>query len=82
MSAREEVAYRAACAAHRPLCADPRCLTDAAHWELTVAAQREVERTYDAWQRALRGGDGDSASSRPTIVQRGLFDEDYEGEAG
>lgn len=81
MSAREEAAYRAACAAHAPLCADPRCLTDAAHWALTVAAQREVERTYAAWQRALHGDDGDGAA-RPMIVQRGLFDDDNEGEAG
>ena len=73
-AAREEAAYRAACAAHAPLCADPRCLTDAAHWGLTVAAQREVERTYAAWQRALHGGD--EAETRPMIVQRGICDTD------
>lgn len=57
--AEAEAAYRAARGRHAPLCADPRCLTDPDHWARTVAAQREVERAYAAWQRLLHGASDD-----------------------
>lgn len=44
--------YLAAWEAHKPLCTDPRCLTDDEHWRRTGIAQKAVEDAYWAWKKA------------------------------